>query len=282
MIVHSLPPVHPNVPKGPGPGDPGGCAPGSQIDSMTLSIQPGADSSGSAFVTTGTHVELSGSATVRRWLADCTSTVHKSPIGWALSYDPAGGTPTNVTSILLGGPPGSTSFDAGLPGIYTVTLLCPEVATSTTSNIFVGSSLKLAGSGTVWIQNPFVGTSSFHISSFGGVLVATPPGDQVSVHLDPFEAGGAKINPESAGGTFDSVTGLLTLNFAASISGALSGSITVTLSTETSISPPIGSAVSGVRRDAEGAVVIVGDAPVVGPPGTTHAWIQISGTLTAG
>jgi hypothetical protein len=157
---------------GPGDGDGGGCKPGVVLEGLSLNVSPTSDSAGPIFIAVGTHVTLFGQARVRRWFPDCTSNVSEAPIEWELFYQPVGGLQTNVTSILQGGHTSNMSaFDAGLPGVYNVSLLCRAVVAVTGKTIFVGPAFSLDGTAKVWLQNEFVGTRKFENVAIHAVLV---------------------------------------------------------------------------------------------------------------
>jgi hypothetical protein len=253
-------------------------------------------SSNAVFVATGTHVQLVGHAKVRQWDPDCSFDDYDCrSIVWTLFYQPVNGGVTNVTSVLLRGPQSNpNSFDAGLSGRFRIILGCPELAlrgsTVATRNIFVGPCLKLDSVATVvWIQNSLAGLRKWQNVEVHAVLVEAPPTDQVLLHINPITVSKIVVTQQDDGqdGTFDSTSGTLKLHFIANINGQVSGTpvsgtADIRLSTDENITPPgEPGPISGTRRGGDGSVVLVGNAPVDGLPGTTHAWLQVSGTLTA-
>lgn len=286
--------INPDLPPGrPGPGgNGGGCQPGEAAGPSSITVSPNLGSSEQVFVATGTQVQLSGSARVRRWLPDCSFVDHNCrSIQWGLLYQPVGGDTTNVTSILLNSPQSNpNSFVAGVPGRFQAVLGCPELvlqgSTVATKDIFVGTAWKLDGTATVWVQNTFAGTLNQPDVGVHAVLVTTPSSDQALVQVSPIIVSTIEVSQKSADGTFDSATGVLSLHLVADVSGQASGfqvkgTIDITLSTDGQITPPGSGPISGQRRGSDGSVTLVGDAPIVGPTGTTHGWLVVSGSLIA-
>lgn len=277
-----------------GNGNGNGCQPGAAPGPSSIRISPNLGSPDVVAVATGTDVQLVGNAVVRVWRKDCSFVDHPCrSIVWTLYYTPPGGSDTDATSLLLGGPQSNpNSFNAGVPGLFKVVLGCPELAlhgfTAAISNIYVGSSLKLdSDTTTIWVQNSFAGMKKEQNVPFHAVLVEAPQPQTVLVHVNPIIVSTITVTQQSANGIFDSSIGLLSLHFVGNVSGQVggfqaSGTIDITLSTEGTITPPDGSGpISGARRGGDGSVMLVGDAAIVGPPGTTHAWLQVPGTLIA-
>lgn len=288
-----LPPI---LPGGPGGGG-GDCQPGEAAGPSSITISPNQTSSGDAFVAEGTLVQLEGNARVRIWRRDCTFSDHQCrSIEWSLFYTPINGATTDVTSILISSPQSnSNSFVAGIPGHYRVVLGCLELALQgsivAADNIFVGSSLKLNGSATVWIQISVLGSvNNLNQSGIGidATLLTSPSSNQVFVQVKPIILSSIAVTQQSADGTFDSTTGILSMHFVGSVTGQaqgsqINGNIDIVLSTEGSITPPGGNPTPGKRRGSDGSVSLVGNAPITHLPSIAQgqAWIQINGTLTA-
>jgi hypothetical protein len=269
---------------GPGNGNGGGCKPGVILERLSLDVNPPSDSAGQSFVAVGTHITLFGSAQVRRWFPDCTSRVTGAPIQWELFYQPVGSQPTDVTSILQGGQSSNmNAFDAGLPGVYNLSLVCPIVAAVAGRTIYVGSVFNLDGTAKVWVKNdnPMGDIIKFE-EKMHAVLIILPQNGQVLLRMNPIQTQQrVTITQELGEGFFDSTTGRLDLHLVLNASGQISGTTDITISTEKTIIPPQDNSVSGQRRDSSGQIALVGDAPIVGPPYTTHGWIEIDdGKLT--
>lgn len=286
--------IDPHLPPGNG-GNGNGCQPGAAPGPSSIDVRPNMGTPDVVAVATGTDVQLVGNAVVRVWRKDCSFVDHAcSSIVWTLYYQPPGSGFINATSLLVGGPQSNpNSFTAGDPGLYRIVLGCPELALHGTTvaarDINVGPTWRLDSlTTTVWVDNSFAGMTRKRNVEFHAVLVEAPNLQQWLVQVDPIVVSTITVTQQSAGGTFDSASGQLILqDFMGNISGQLggnqvSGTIDITLSTDGTITPPDGSgSISGTRRGSDGSVTLVGDAPIDGPPGTTHAWIEVSGTLTA-
>lgn len=282
----------PNIMLLPGPGDGNGngdgnplhCRPGSALESISLVVTPAGDDTGRTFVPAGTQVALFGSAQIRRWFPDCTSIVSDGPIQWELFYQAVGsGQSTDITSVLQGGQTAKmTSFNACFPGIYNATLLCPVVSAAKGYTIYAGAAFNLSGTAELWVHNDFVGDTTFNNIAVHVVMIAMPDSGQVLARLDPIKVSQFVITQMSGGdGFLDSETGRLDLHLVLNISGPANGTCDVVISTEKTITPQQDPSMmtSGQRRDANGMLTLVGDAPVVGPTGTTHAWLKVNGQL---
>jgi hypothetical protein len=171
-------------------------------------------------------------------------------------------------------------FDAGLAGVYNVSLVCPAVAAATGKTIYAGSAANLDGSATIWVHNDALGTKKFENVAIHAVLVILPQSGQLLLRLDPIKVQQVTITEESGDGFFDSASGRLDLHLVLNVSGPFSGTIDIVISTEKTITPPQGNPVRGQRRDTSGHITLVGDAPIVGPPFTTHGWLEIDGNLS--
>jgi len=175
------------------------------------------------------------------------------------------------------------SFNTGFPGIYNATIVCPVVAAATGKTIYAGSAFNLGGTAKLWVHNDLVGDRTFDGNiSVHAVMIVIPGSGQVLARVDPITVSQFVITQMSGGdGFFDSATGRLDLHLILNISGPASGTSDVTISTEKTITPLQNTSlqVSGQRRDAGGKLTLVGDAPVIGPTGATHAWLQVNGQL---
>jgi hypothetical protein len=210
--------------------------------------------------------------------------VRASAIEWELLYQAVTTDPNQqplpITSVLQGGPTAPmNSFHAGLPGIYNVILFSPGVAGSTGKTIYAGSGSILDGTARLWVQNQFLGTRKFE-KPIHAVLLIIPNG-QLLARVDPIQVQQSMITEMSGNGFFDSAAGRLDLHLVLNISGQISGAIDITISTDKTITPPQEASVSGQRREANNHISLVGDAPIVGPTGTTHGWLQVEGQLSA-
>ena len=296
--------IDPQLPRGSGGdgnggdgngGDGQGCQPGGAPGPSSIKIKPNLGSSDVVAVATGTDVQLTGNAVARVWRKDCSFVDRPCrSIVWTLYYTPPGGGATNATSLLLGGPQSNpNSFNAGVRGLFQAVLGCPELAlhgfTVASANIYVGPSWELDSKDTttIWIHNSLAGMRKEQNRAFRAVFVEAPQPQRVLVQVDPISVSTITVTQQSADGTFDSAIGLLSLHFVGKVSGQVngfqvSGTINITLSTEGTITP-LGepSPISGKRRGGDGSVTLVGDAPIDGLPGTTHAWLQVPGTLIA-
>jgi hypothetical protein len=287
--------IQPDLPPRPGPGGGGGgCQPGAEGGAASISISPGVETSEGTFVLPGTLVQLNGSATVRLWHPDCSYTDHNcSSLLWRLTYywDESGSESgsKDATSLLTGGPRANpNSFVADGAGRYEVTLDCLELAltnaTVATANIIAEQPIYLIATATVWVQN--ASAETMQVPGVGvRVALATPPNsDAALVQIYPITASTIEISQRSADGILDFTAGLLSLHLIGNASGQVngfqvSGTIDVTLSTRGQITPPGSGPISGAWNDSNGKMLLVGDAPIVGPAGTGHAWFQVSGFL---
>jgi len=261
--------------------------PGTVIKDLSLVMNPN-----TLFVTVNTPVQLTGRATVRRWLPDCSTHDADAPVRWSLSYQSINSVAAiDVTSILVDGPgPGTVHFTAGLPGIYDIVLVCPLVAAATSARLLVGRGAVIDGTATAWVNNdaPLIGLGCRKFSTdgsgnpirFHAVIITLPQSTQSAVIFDPIRLPNAVITQTSQGtGSFDPSTGTIEAQIIAAVQARVNGTVDMTLSTggrivscdKTLVS---GSAISG------GQAVLVGDAPVDGPPGTTHSWLAVDASVT--
>jgi hypothetical protein len=268
-----------------GNGGGGGCMPGTVIKDLSLVMNPN-----TLFVTVNTPVQLTGRATVRRWLPDCSTRDADSPVQWSLFYQSINsGASIDVTSILVDGPgPGTAQFSAGLPGIYDVVLVCPQVAAATSARLLVGRGAVIDGTATAWVNNdlPIVGGCG-RFPRVGGnpipfhaVIITLPQGTQSAVIFDPIRLPNAVITQTSPGtGSFDLSAGTIEAQINAAVQARANGTVSMTLSTSGTIVACDNTSVSGSAISG-GQAVLVGDAPVDGPPGTTHSWLAVNANVT--
>jgi hypothetical protein len=280
-------------PVGDGGGDGGGgngggpgCQPGRVLLSFTMSATPAPPASGS-FVPLGTVIELSASAASRLWLPNCTYHDQGAPVEWQLFYQPVGGSPGEIGSRLADDPSSNTnSFVAGQAGTYSVLCSCPAVISAPGvpgalgQTFYAGTVWSVAGTLEAWVTS-LKGTSDITGIPVTGVLIQTPDGS-AQFTMNPVAVGASTVSQTSGGGgQFDDNAGALTVSLGLHEASDYSGDISITLSTDATITPPDGSAgIPGRRFDANGTGTLVGDAAIAGPPGTTDIWLMIDATLT--
>jgi len=157
--------------------------------------------------------------------------------------------------------------------------------------IFVGPAYKLDnGSATIWVQNQFAGVRRFRspiAMGFGLLPRPCPQESQVFPRLASVAIPGGIVSQTSGDGvTVGAFQQKLDLHFVLqvllTVQGQLQpGTTDITISTGHKINPPNeNTQVQGNGPANDGSVTLVGDADVVGPTGTAHCWVEISGTLT--
>jgi hypothetical protein len=254
----------------------GGCMPGTSLLDLSLVMNPD-----TLFVAVGTQVQLSGSATVRHWLPDCNHQDRAAPVVFSLSYQPIGGrTSIDLTSILA-----DHHFTVGFAGIYDIFLTCPLVAAVTSARLFAGPGAVLEGTATAWVNNPFLGCRKFDTDPSGNpirfhaVIVTPPQGTQSTVQFDPIRLPNAVITQTSPGtGSFDLSAGTIEAQLHGAVQARFNGTVDTTLSTGGRTTACDNSSVSGSAISNHQAT-LVGDAPVDGPPGTTHCWLAVNANV---
>ena len=257
--------------------------PGTTLLELSLRMEPD-----TLFVQPGTAVQLSGSATVRHWLGDCTRHDSRAPIEWSLFYQSID-SPVSipVTSFLVDSPESPVNqFTVGDPGTYDIVLTCPLVAATTSQRLIVGGGAVLDGTATAWVNNQFLGCKKYETDpngnpiSFHAVIITALQGTQSTVSFDPISTPKATITQTRPGtGTFDPSTGTIDLQLHGFVQAVQNGTVDITLSTNAKSTTCDNSSISGSALSGSRAT-LVGDAPVNGPTGTTHCWLAVNANVT--
>ena len=272
-----------------GGGDGGGCTPGLSLLDLSLAVQPLM-----RYVPVGTLVQLSGAATVRRWLPDCSTHDENAPVQWSLYYKPIGGGGTDATSNLAAPSDApDNQFTAGLAGTYDVLLTCPAVAAVTSARLYAGRGAVLDGTATAWVQADGLGCRRYATDPSGNPIrfhaeFVTPPGStQADVFVDTITLPKAVITQTGTGsGTLDLAAGTIEAQLqlqaavqVTALQATYNGTVSITLSTGAAITSCDGSPVSG-SAVSNGTAALAGYAPVADLPVKTECWLEVNANVT--